>query len=822
MPHLFFASHTARAICSGLSLFFLIIAAAVAAPTEPQSVRLHAKVVDEDGKPVAGLEVKIELPEKSIQVVHTDIAGKFEYSGMNTGEYRLSLNKPGFFRLSDQAFSLKPGDNEIAFTIHHETEIHEQVEVYSSTEKIDPLITTHSESLIAREIRDIPISSTHDLRNSLRTLPEVVQDNAGQLHIAGGRTGETQYVLDGFDIGDPITGELSVRVNVDSIRFAEADSGRYNVQYGSGGSGVLSLDTAVGDDRWRASATNFFPGISAERGIHLTTWYPRFTLSGPLHKERAWFSEALSVQHTLSLVRNLPREQNSVAQWSGDNMLRMQIKLTPQNILHGSFLYNQQRASNLGLGVASPISTTRGYRSYRSFFSLKEQVWNGRAFYELGIAGDFSHSENRPHGFEPYMVTPNGSSGNYFESLWQKKRRWQAIGSASLPTRRLQGTHDFHFGFNVDEIAWDHSTNRNPIEVVRVDDTLAQLTIFSGTSQFNLKDFRLGVYGHDVWRVFKPLVLQFGIRADWDHILNRMTPSPRISANFVPFQSDRTKLTAAWGVFLQPVTLSSLGPAYDQQRSDTYYSHAHPIPILGPMISNFVLPNEYLKQPRFYTTSLGWEQSIGKNSQAEIHFVQRNGRLGLAYEKIVRDSPESLFILQNNRRDRYRSLHISFQHSFNNKTAFSASYARSRAKTNRVWDYSLATPVFALQESGSLGWDAPNRFVSSGWAPAPIGNLLLSYFFEYRTGFPFSIVNEQQQVIGPANRVRLPDYAGLNIGIEKRIRLFTRVWSVRFTILNITNHNNPDGVNNNISSPRFLQFFGGQGRSLTARVRLVG
>jgi hypothetical protein len=803
-------------------LFIIMMVAAVSASSAFQSVRLNARVVDEDGKPVAGLEVQIHPTGESIYAVHTDIAGKFEYSGTHTGEYHFSLNKTGFFRVEAQRFSLQPGDNEVVFTVNHETEIHEQVEVYSTSENIDPLITTHSDTLIAREIRDVPISATHDLRNSLRTLPEVIQDSSGQLHIAGGRTGETQYLLDGFDIGDPVNGDLSVRVNVDSVRVAEVETGRYSVQHGYAGAGVLSLDTAVGDDRWRASATNFFPGISADRGFHLTTWYPRFTLAGPLRKERAWFSEALSIQRTLSLVEDLPRRQNSVTQWGGDNMLRTQIKLTPKNMLHGSFLYNQRKASNLGLGTASPISTTRGFRSYRSFFSLKEQVWKGRTFYELGVAVDFSHSENLPHGFEPYKVTPNGSSGNYFESLWQKSRRWQAIGSMSMPMRRRQGTHDLQFGFNASDLGWNHSANRNPIEVVRVDDTLAQHTDFSGSPRFSLSDFRMGVFGHDVWRPFRAMVLQLGLRADWDRTLQRAMPSPRISANFMPFRSDQAKLTAAWGVFLQPVTLSNLGPAHDQRRSDIFYGPGSPAPIFGPVISNFVLQREHLKQPRFYITSLGWEQRIGKNSQIEIHGIQRDGRLGLAYEKTGRNSSESFFVLQNNRRDRYRSFQLSFQHSFSNKAAFSASYTRSSARTNRIFDYSLNTPVFSPQEAGPLGWDAPNRFVSSGWTPAPIWNLFLSYFFEYRTGFPFSIVNEQQQLIGPANRMRLPDYAGLNIGLEKRLKLFTRQWAVRLTILNITNHSNPDGANNNSDSPKFMQYFGGQGRSVTARVRLVG
>ena len=75
------------------------------------------------------------------------------------------------------------------------------------------------------------------------------------------------------------------------------------------------------------------------------------------------------------------------------------------------------------------------------------------------------------------------------------------------------------------------------------------------------------------------------------------------------------------------------------------------------------------------------------------------------------------------------------------------------------------------------------------------------------------MVNEQQQLIGPANSVRFPDYASLNLGIEKRIRLFTREWAMRLTILNVTSHANPDSVINNVDSPNFMRFAGGQKRS---------
>jgi hypothetical protein len=805
-----------------LALLTILLLSSVVAAGATGSVSLKGTVADEDGKPVDRLEARIQSPEGQAQITHTDAAGIFEYEGTVPGEYRISLNKAGFFRVTDQSFMLKEGSNEITFTVNHETEIHEEVEVYSSSDSISPLVTSNSDTLIAREIRDIPVSSTHDLRSSLQTMPEIVRDNSGQLHIAGGRTGETQYLLDGFDISDPSTGDLNVRVNVDSVLAAEVESGRFSTRYGRGGAGVLSLDTAVGDDRWRAGATNFVPGISAQRGIHLTSWYPRFTLSGPLRKGRAWFSEALSVQHTLSLVEDLPREADSVSQWAGDNMLRTQIRLSPKHLLQGNFLYNQRRASNLGLSPFSPISTTRGMRAYRSFFSLKDQIWSGRTFYEFGLAADFSHDEILPHGVEPYELTPDGSSGNHFESLRQKTRRWQAIGSISMPSRAWLGTHDLQFGFNAAELIWKHSATRNPIEILRIDGTVVQKTDFFGPPQFRLTDNLVGIYANDVWRIARALVLQFGIRVDWDRILRSVTVSPRISANLLPFRSDSAKFTVSWGEYLQPATLSILGPAYDQQRSDIFYDNTGNSAILGPVSSRFVLPKEHLKQPRFYTTSFGWEQNIGRNSQVQADVILRNERLGLAYNKEFSNGSENVFVLRNSRRDRYRSLLVTFHHSFNDKTAVSASYTRSSTRTNQVFDYSLDTLVFSPQEPGPLEWDAPNRFVSSGWMPVPFWNLFLSYFLEYRTGFPFSLVNEQQQLLGRANGSRFPDFVSLNFGIEKRIRVFTREWAIRLSILNTTSHSNPDSVINNVDSPNFMRFAGGKKRAFSARLRLIG
>ena len=367
-----------------LPAYLGMIAAVFLAPVllgaEFLPANLMGIVTDEGGLPIPEVEVVIGLPDGGSKTRYTDQTGHFGIDPIDPGEYDIRLQKAGFFRLTVQAIRVLSGGNEISLTMNHETELHDSIEVRSSSEIIRPQETEHQTLIVAREIRDIPVQATHDLKSSLPALAEVVRDNTGQLHVAGARSGETQFLLDGFEIGDPVGGEFTARINVDSVRVAEVETGRYNTQYGRAGAGVLALETATGDDRWRPGATNFIPGVKFEHGLHVSNWYPRLTLSGPLKRGRAWFSEALSTQYTHDVINELPSDVDSVTQWSGDNHFRAQINLTSRNSLQGSFLSNERQVDHLGLGALSPISTTRNLRERRSFFStMKSDISFGRA-----------------------------------------------------------------------------------------------------------------------------------------------------------------------------------------------------------------------------------------------------------------------------------------------------------------------------------------------------------------------------------------------------------------------------------------------------------
>ena len=794
---------------------------ALAAAKATAAVQVKGSIIDENGVPVSGVEIVVKSPDGSAQHAYSDDTGHFEVLVPTPGEYLVSLSKPDYFRLTDQPVPLQEGSNEVSFTLSHEFEVHESVEVRSSTKQIEPLQAEHRETLDAQDILDIPAYSTHNLAAYLPAIAGVVQDNSGAMHVAGGRSGDAEYLLDGFEIGDPATGQLTSRLDVDSVREVQVASGRYGAQYAHAAGAVMELNTYVGDDRWRFGTTDFFPAVNLQQGLHLGNWYPRFNFSGPLHKGRAWFSDGISIQHNFSLIQGLPRNANTQQQWSGDNLFRVQMNLTPTNILQGNFLYNVTADSHLGLSLFTPLSTTTDLHAQRTFVSAKDQVFFGRNMFELGAAIDDNTDHLAPLGSEPYIIQPLTASGNYFEGLQQRSHRLQSIGQLNLSSLHWHGTHEVKAGFNADGLAFSQGAVRNPIETLRADNTLLLRTTFSGTPYYRVTNTQLGFYLQDTWRVLRPLVVAIGGRADWDTLVGKTVLGPRLAANLLPFRDDRTKISVGWGIYYRPINMALWGEGLDQERIDTLYDQTGTTPVQGPAITRFLLPSSGLRQPRFNTSSVEWEQKLGSNTFTGITLLRRVEGYGFAYEDI-QPGPQGLggvFLLQNHRRDRYSSGEVWARHVFRNKAEIYGDYIRSSARSNEALDYSLITPYFVPQAPGPLLWDAPNRLISWGRSPVPLWGLFLTYRLEYRSGFPFDDVNEQQQLKYAPGQFRFPNYFELDVGLEKRFRFHGQTWAFRASAINASNHDNPNVVNTLVSP---FAFAGGQGRAFTGRLRLVG
>jgi hypothetical protein len=87
------------------------------------------------------------------------------------------------------------------------------------------------------------------------------------------------------------------------------------------------------------------------------------------------------------------------------------------------------------------------------------------------------------------------------------------------------------------------------------------------------------------------------------------------------------------------------------------------------------------------------------------------------------------------------------------------------------------------------------------------------------TGFPYSVENQERQYIGPRNAQRFPEFASVDLQVQKRIKLplIDKHAQVGFSVFNILNHFNPREVQNDIDSYRFGSEFNGVGRTFRGK-----
>jgi len=779
-------------------------------------------IVDEDNVPVAAAKVSLQSSTGQNYRAETDGAGRFLLRNLPVGDYKVEASKEGFFVLTGQTLTLRSGSNDVTLTLKHAEELHEQVQVTAVANQIDTQDTAQKQTLTAREIRDIPVPNSHLLQESLTALPEVVQDNAGGLHIAGARSGETQYLLDGFEIGDPVNNTLSARFNVDATRAAEVQTGGIGAGYAHSGASVLSLETPDGDDKWRFGTTNPTPGVNIQQGVHLGNWYPRFTVSGPIERGRFWFSDAISLQHTFSLVRELPAGSNTSTQWAGDNLFRLQYNFSPKHILHGSFLYNRTQDQNLGLDALDPESTTLDLHQQRVFFSVRDQIWLYDTLIDFGVAADSETQDFYPQGTEPYVLLVNGTSGNFFERLHDHGTRVQGLLNVIAASRHWHGTHQVSVGANVAGVEFSQTTTRGEIQALSASGTLVRQSTFVGPANPQATNTQAGGYAQDNWSLSKHFVLQGGLRTDWDRFTQSAMLEPRLSGNVLPFGDDSAKFSLGWGIYNAPLSLSVIEQSLDQLQVDVFFNSAGTASAGSPAISRFVVPARGLRQPRFTTTSAGWQQKVRRNTIVDVTLLARNGYHGFVYVDQNPAQMGGIFLLQDTRKDRYRAATLTLRHIFSEDTQVYGAYTRSRASTNQVLNPVLGSIFFAAQQPAPLAWDAPDRLLTWGWTPTHIWKIQFSYFFEYRSGYPYSAVNLEQQLVGAPNSLRFPDYKNLNLALEKKFAFRGYLWAARIEAVNAFNWQNPNVVVNNVDAPNFGQFSGGQSRAFTARVRFAG
>lgn len=810
---------TRTQFCCLIAVLLWSCAAALAASQAGTEGQIDVTVTDQNGQPLSSVIVAVLRNGSTISQERTTPSGHLIIGRLPAGPYKLLVQKHGFYTTSLEKVEVPPGARlPVEVRLQPVREYREEVEVTAQPSPIDPEQTAGSQSLTVEEIATIPYPTTRDYRNVLRYIPGVLTDVNGQIHVAGSSTQQVQDYMDGFEVSQPASGSLAVRVNPDSLRRIDVRSSRYSALYGKGSGGLTDLELQDGDNRFRFNATDFIPTFQTVKGLHFNNWTPRGYFSGPLLRDKIWFGVSHEGENDLNIVKELPDGADSTRQWRTADLARVRINLPPGNVLTLSALFNRFDATHAGISPQDPISVSTDNHSSLDLFMVKEQLTIARStLMELGVGYHGTTGTVTPQGSLNYLLTPTGRQGNYYLHSDTASQRSQAFANLYLRPWNWVGKHQFTIGGRMDRVIFDGQSTRSTIEFQDGNGAPLRDITFSNAGHFSLNTAESSAFLQDHWSALDRLTIEAGARWDHDSFLDRDVFSPRIAGAAMLERSSETKLSAGVGIYHDRTDLAEVSQSLQGTRVDQFFS-----PVPNSIPAAFVVNPTQLTLPRFVNWSVGLERRLPGRIYARLDFLSRHGSDVWAYEP----QPNGTFLLGHQKQDRYDGAQITLRKEFARGYPMLLSYTRSNARSNESVDFGIDNFTTGMQVGGPLPWDAPNQVTSWGSLPLPslwkFRKFDFAYSLLWRTGYPFATVNNFGQIVNPPGAFRFPDYFSLSPAIEKKFAFHGYRWAVRVGIENITNSSNAPFVDNNVNSPTFLTFFGEGHRTLNGRIRLLG
>jgi hypothetical protein len=778
--------------------------------------QLQVTVMDQNGQPLALVIVIVQQNDKTVARESSTPSGSAVLRQLAPGTYKVLVEKNGFYTTMVPKLEIVSGQQvPLEVRLQPVREYKEEIEVTAQPSPIDPEETSAAQAITASDISNIPYPTTRDYRNVLAYIPGVLGDR-GQIHIAGASTQEIQDYLDGFEVSQPASGALSVRLNPDSLRKIDVRSSRYSAQFGKGSGGLVDLQVQDGDNRFRVNATDFFPTFQNVKGFHLNNWTPRAYFSGPLLRDRVWFDISHEGETDYNIIKELPDGADTNRLWRIADLGRLRMNLTPGNVLTTSAVLNIQDSQNSGISPFDPVSVSLHNHNYLYLLGLKDQMTIVRdTLLEFGVAFHRNKASSLPLGDLPYVLGPDGRSGNYFVTNENISTRTQAFANLYLRPWKLAGTHQFTIGGRTDRVLYHARIDRGTVQFDDGNATVVRQITFANTPGFSLGTLESSAFVQDRWSPTQRVIIEPGVRWDRDTFLGRDMFSPRIAGTVLISSASETKVSAGIGIYYDRSNLALASNGGQGSRTDEFFS-----PVATTFQASFTVDPRLLAMPRYSNWSAAIERRLPAKVYARLEYLSRHGNHGWDFEA----QPGNNFLLLSNKKDRYDAAQLTLRKELKRGYPVVVAYTRSRATSNQTVDFAIDQLLLGSQMGGALPWDSPNQLVTWGTYPLPwkLKKFDLGWSSIWRSGFTFVTIDQFGRIVSGPGQFRFPDFVTLNATVERKFTFRGYRWAARIGIDDLTNRENPTVVDNNVTSPTFLSFFGTDHRTLNGRIRFLG
>ena len=799
-------------------LLFVLPAFAQSGSAASGSIRGDVFTKGTNGEPAVLPDVLIVLHGPITKETESDAKGAFAVDGLPPGTYQIEANAPDLY--AALAVEISEGRSSTV-------SVEMSVAAVTSTVYVTASDTAQGEesaqhNTISQSVVEKAPNQAEKIESLLPLVPGVVRGPDGRINIKGAQATQAGWLVNSANVTDPATGGQSINLPIDVVSSVQVISNPYDPEYGKFTGAVSSVETRTSNfDKFHFSIQNLVPRARDRDGsiVGIGAFTPRATITGPLIKDRLAFTQSLEYRFVRTPVESLPPLQRDTKLESFDSFTQFDLKISDRQSATLSVAVFPQKFDFLGLNTFTPQPSTsdlhqRGYQisAQHSFVQKSGALLSSRFAYEEFDADTFPNSQ------DPYRLLVETTEGGFFNRQNRDTDRvqWQEIYQFS--PKHFYGDHQLKVGFDFSHSSYDGGQQFLPVDIVGVAGTTLQRIEFGAPTNFSVHQNEFAWFGGDQWTVGPRLTVNLGLRFDNDSITDSTHAAPRVGLTLALTKDRRTLLQAGGGLFYDRVPLNARAfPLFPDRTLVTFDATGEVASSLP--YSNLITGG--LRNPRSETWNVEIDRQVMEKLLVRVAYQQRNTVHDLVLNPETTASGNFLS-LANNGRDFYREFQITGRYQIGRQT-LNASYVRSKA-TGDLNDFNQffgnnPQAVIRANARGPLPFDAPNRFLAWGEFSVP-WKVTLMPVLDIHTGFPYSLVNEAREFVGPRNDHRFRGFNSFDLQAYRQFRLpFTKERKVKvgLGVFNLFNHANPRDVQNDLDSPRFGEFFNSPNRTFRGK-----
>lgn len=453
---------------------------------------------------------------------YTNKSGFFSITGIEPGEYEVSVTSVGFEKLIEKINITKDKGIRKTFMLKQNTVMKEGITVDAEKEVEKREISISKIKVPIKQIKQIRTAGEADVFRSLQYLPGVLTSSqiSSGLYIRGGSPDQNLILLDGSVVYNPshLFGFIST-FNPEAVKDVELIKGGFPAEYGGRLSSVLTITQKDGD----------------RSGIHglgsIGAISSRLSLEGPIGNG-SWFvgGRRTYFEAIKALLDDDPTEPlPDYSFWDVNGKISQNFGRDDKIFFSGMMTEDFLDYSSFGLSVGLGIENKAGSVKWTHIFgdnlfstlNLSGSTYsNGFVGGQSGFTFDVSNSitDYTLKGSLEWFTTDKITHKFGFESSRYRFNFYQNIGSDSDTTTQTESNGGGQL--NLDIYDWNHS--------------------FYGQINDQLTDL---------------MSMQLGIRVNYWENSDLLTFDPRIAFRY-QFQ-ENVAVKASWGIYHQNLRLAS-------------------------------------------------------------------------------------------------------------------------------------------------------------------------------------------------------------------------------------------------------------------------